>query len=127
MLTDNFIKKMVILHTPDDLLGEGWFKDGNSAHHYACMEGNLECVKALLDGGATVDLVGGGMTALMYAADKGQAEIVKALLAEKGIDLIGLDGRERSPLMCALTATGAPPCQYIVWSSKTCARLRSWS
>jgi len=38
------IKAMVVRATPDDLLGEGFYKDGNSAHHYACMEGNRECI-----------------------------------------------------------------------------------
>ena len=35
---------------------------------------------------------------------------VAALVAEPRIDLIGLDGRERSPLLCALGATGSPAC-----------------
>jgi ankyrin repeat protein len=38
------IKELVVRYTPDDLLGEGFYKDGNSAHHYACMEGNKACV-----------------------------------------------------------------------------------
>jgi len=38
------IKKMIIKATADEYLGEGYYKDGNSPHHYACIEGNLECI-----------------------------------------------------------------------------------
>ena len=57
--------------------------------HLAAECGNLAMVQALIDGGATVDLINDeGTTALFFAAHHGHANVVKALLnagADKSI------------------------------------------
>lgn len=53
---------------------------GWTALHLAAMDGNLAIVKALIGGGADVDVAGQqGKTALDLAREKGQSEIVQYL------------------------------------------------
>ena len=54
---------------------------GYVALHWACQEGHLECVKALLGAGADINKQGNyGQTPLMLAALNGQIEVVRELL-----------------------------------------------
>merc|ERR1712166_370073 len=45
------IKVEVVAATPIDMLEEGYYDNGNSVHHFACLEGNLEILKMLKIGG----------------------------------------------------------------------------
>ena len=54
---------------------------GCVALHYACLNGHLECAKALLGAGADINkLTNDGNTPLMYAANEGKIEVVRELL-----------------------------------------------
>ena len=51
------------------------------ALHWACINGHLECAKALLGAGADINKqTNGGRTPLMLAAINGKIEVVRELL-----------------------------------------------
>ena len=75
---------------------------GMAPLHRAAMVGHLPMVRALLDAGARVDLVGpGGGTALQLAAISGHAPVVAELLA-RGADRRRRDDDGRTALEAAL-------------------------
>ena len=76
---------------------------GRSALFFAALENKPEVVAFLLTAGAKVNLVCGKFprTALMEAAFHGHVEVVKALLARKGIALDATDAEGRSALLIA--------------------------
>ena len=77
--------------------------EGRSALFFAAGENKPEGVACLLTAGAKVNLVCGKFprTALMEAAFHGHVEVVKALLARKGIALDATDAEGRSALLIA--------------------------
>lgn len=101
------------------LLEAGWPVDqetGWTPQHEACLVGNLQALKALLDKGAAVDAkepVNGG-TPLQVAAFNGHFELVK-LLVSKGADVNARDKDGWTPLSQARDQ-GFP--QIVDWLKK---------
>ena len=101
------------------LLQAGWpvaQESGWTPQHEACLVGNLEALKALLDKGAVVDAkepMNGG-TPLQVAAFNGHFELVK-LLVTKGADVNARDKDGWTPLSQARDQ-GFP--QIVDWLKK---------
>ncbi|MFH0821133.1 MAG: ankyrin repeat domain-containing protein [Pseudomonadota bacterium] len=75
--------------------------EGGAALIIACRKGNVEIVKALLDGGMDVNVKGkGSVTPLSEASRNGHTEVVKLLLS-KGADPRARSEEGSTPLMLA--------------------------
>ncbi|EGO29202.1 hypothetical protein SERLADRAFT_456645, partial [Serpula lacrymans var. lacrymans S7.9] len=74
---------------------------GCTPSHIAAIRGHLKVVSLLLDQGHDVNLQDRrGMTSLSYAADCGNEEIVKLLLARDDVNADSKDEEGRTPLSC---------------------------
>ena len=86
-------------------------RDGAGATplRWACGMGHLECVQALIDANAAVDMVNNnGDTALMRACINGHHECAQALIdAQADLELMNRDGRNALMIACE-----SPPSYY---------------
>lgn len=77
-------------------------RDGMSAIHYAALNGNIECLKILLEHKAVIDMPGKmRMTPLIIAASKGHAHAVTFLL-ENSAKINAKDKFKRNALIVAV-------------------------
>ncbi len=82
-------------------LGKQDSSNQRNALHWASICQNLDCVRALIQGGAALDLQDkDGKTALHYAIQKGNKNIIK-LLVNAGASLDIQDALKQSPADCA--------------------------
>lgn len=73
--------------------------EGNGALHYACMNGHVEVVKALVKEGADIqDLNGSGQNALHLTSKHNNMSVLHYLLGLRNIDLSEEDNEMKTPL-----------------------------
>eukprot|EP01094_Clydonella_sp_ATCC50884_P014217 TRINITY_DN2458_c0_g1_i1.p1 TRINITY_DN2458_c0_g1~~TRINITY_DN2458_c0_g1_i1.p1 ORF type:complete len:409 (-),score=161.16 TRINITY_DN2458_c0_g1_i1:172-1326(-) len=82
-------------------------KEGETPLALACAGGEIQCIKMLLDKGANIE-----RGCLHAAAPCGREGVVEMLL-EKGGNINSLDGKGRTPLICAVEANEPEMVKYL--------------
>lgn len=87
----------------------------NTPLHSVCAgEGRVAYLRELMDAGATMGYDKAGMTAMHTASEKGDLDMVRALVDEYGVDVNLMSTRRISPLMCAAAAWKTDIVEYLL-------------